>query len=231
VWLETPGAALEPGIDQIPTTCNDFYTVQNFVRMESGDCAITLVPRDVPLMQLNEITTFQFRPRLPRFNGTVVAWLFNNYWNTNFPASQPGEHGFRFSLTSGTPRRQSMANSYRFAYEVANPLHACLVPQSPLVSPGEPTRGPRGSFVHIEPANVMLVSSGRPQSGSGAVLRLQEVEGRRTGVALNFGDVKPRRAVVTNLYEEDGRPIRVTGRRVALSLAPYAIATVRVDFD
>ncbi|MFQ5805961.1 MAG: glycosyl hydrolase-related protein [Phycisphaerae bacterium] len=231
VWLEVPSAAMEPGVDQIPTTCYDFYTVQNFVRIETGFAAITLVPRDTPLVELNEISTFHFREKLPRFNGTVVAWLFNNYWHTNFPASQPGEHVFRFSLTSGRSRTHDLAASYRFAYEVVNPLRARFLPESPLQRAAQLHRRPfSGSFVQIEPPNVILASVGPASQGSGYVLRLQETAGKPTAAALRFAELKPRRAVRTDLYEGNPRPVSVRGRTVRLSLAPHELATVKLDF-
>jgi len=230
VWLEVPGAAMEPGVDQIPTTCYDFYTAQNFVRIETGPAAVTLVPRDTPLVQLNEISTFHFREKLPRCNGTVVAWLFNNYWHTNFPASQPGEHLFHFSLTSGRPRTHDLAASYRFACEVANPLRARFLPESPLQHSARLHRRPfSGSFLQIEPPNVILLSISPASDASGCVFRLQETAGKRTRVALRFAELKPRRAVLTDLYEGNPRPVSARGRTVRLSLAPRQLATVKVD--
>jgi hypothetical protein len=229
--LEVPGAAMEPGLDQIPTTCCDFYTVQNFVRIDAGPAAVTLVPRDTPLVQLNEISTFHFRRKLPRFNATVVAWLFNNYWHTNFPASQPGEHVFRFSLTSGRARSHDVAASYRFAYEVANPLRARFVPASPLQQSAGPGSRPfSGSFVQVEPANVLLLSVNPASDGAGCLLRLQETAGRSVSGALRFGDLKPRRALITDLYEGRARPATIRGRIVRVSLAPRELATLKVLF-
>jgi alpha-mannosidase len=231
VWLEVPGAAMEPSVDQIPTTCYDFYTVQNFVRIETGPAAVTLVPRDTPLVQLNEVSTFHFREKLPHFNGSVVAWLFNNYWHTNFPASQPGEHLFHFSLTSGRPRTHDLAASYRFAYEVANPLRARFLSESPLQHATQLHRRPFcGSFVQIEPSNVILLSIGLASDASGHVFRLQETAGKPTRVALRFPELKPRRVARSDLYGGNPRPVRTRGGTVRLAMAPRELATVKVDF-
>jgi len=231
IWLEVPGAAMQPGVDQIPTTCCDFYTVQNFVRIEAGRAAMTLVPRDTPLVQSNEISTFHFRRKLPRFNGTVVAWLFNNYWHTNFPTRQPGEHLFRFSITSGPARLHGMADSYRFAYHVANPLRARFLPESHSHRRDRSKRrAASGSFVAIEPENVLLLSSAPATGGRGYVLRLQETAGQRTRAVLRFAELKPRQASVTDLYEGNPRPAATRGRTVRVVLAPRELATVKLVF-
>jgi hypothetical protein len=230
-WLEVPGAAMEPGVDQIPTTCCDFYTVQNFVRVETESAAVTLVPRDSPLVQVNEISTFRFRDKLPRFNGVVVAWLFNNYWDTNFPASQPGEHLFRFSLSSGRNRTHDLAASYRFAYEVANPLRARFFAESPLQSTGvSPSLPPTRSFVRVEPENVILVGVGPARGQKAYLFRLQEVAGRRTRCVLVFPGLQTRRAFVTDLYGGNARPLTTRNHRVRLILAPHELATVKIAF-
>jgi len=230
-WLEVPGAAMEPGVDQIPTTCYDFYTVQNFVRVEAGRAAITLVPRDTPLVQLNEISTFQFREKLPRFNGTIVGWLLNNYWHTNFPASQPGGHTFRFSLTSGRLRSHDTAASYRFAYEVANPLRATFLPETPLQAGGRSSRRrSQASFVQVEPRNVMLLSVSRADDDNACLFRLQETTGRRTRAVLRFDELMPRRALITDLYGGNARLVTTRGRSVQPVLPPRALATVTVEF-
>lgn len=230
VWLEVPGAAMEPGVDQIPTTCYDFYTVQNFARIEAGRAAITLVPRDSPLVQLNAISTFEFRQRLPRFNGTIVGWLLNNYWHTNFPASQPGEHTFRFSLTSGSSRSHDLPASYRFAYEVANPLRAEFLPESRRHVGKRSSRPCRGSFVQVEPKNVMLLSVGLADDDRGCVFRLQETAGQRTRVVLRFAELKPRRARLTDLYGDNPRDISARSRNVSLVVPPRGLVTVHVSF-
>ncbi|HUU96760.1 MAG TPA: glycoside hydrolase family 38 C-terminal domain-containing protein [Phycisphaerae bacterium] len=230
-WLEVPGAAMEPGVDQIPTTCYDFYTVQNFVRVETESAAVTLVPRDSPLVQVNEISTFRFREKLPRFNGVVVAWLFNNYWDTNFPASQPGEHLFRFSLSSGRKRTHDMAASYRFAYGVANPLRARFFPESPLQHTGVlPSLPPTRSFVRVEPENVILVGVGPARDQKGYLFRLQEVAGQRTRCVLVFPELEPRRAFVTDLYGCNARRVTSRNHRIRLILKPHELATVKVAF-
>ena len=229
-WLEVPGAPMEPGNDQIPTTCYDFYTVQNFSRIEAQSTAITLVPRDTPLVQLNDIATFQFREKLPRFNGAIIAWLFNNYWHTNFPVRQPGEHLFRFSLTSGRPRTHAMADSYRFAYDVANPLRARFLPETPAYQHRTPiAHAAQGSLLSIEPKNVTLLAAQQTEQARTILLQLQETAGTKTQAVLRFAELPPRRAWLTNLYGEHLRPIAVQGHTVRCSLPPSALATVKVE--
>jgi hypothetical protein len=231
LWYEAPGGAVEPGVDQIPTTCYDFYTVQNFVRFEAGDLCVTLVPRDTPLIETNELATFAFREHLPRFNGTVVSLLYNNYWHTNFPATHPGDHVFRFSLTSGAKRTHRRADSWRFAYEVANPLRARFSPSAAGPELARPKRRPtRGSFVEVQPRNVMLLSLAPADASNAYLFRLQETEGRRTRAVLRFQDARPRTAAKTDLFGAKPRRISVRGRTVSVSLAASELAALLLRF-
>jgi alpha-mannosidase len=228
-WFEAPGGAVEPGVDQLPTSCCDYYTVQNFVRVETSMAAITLVPRDTALVEFNDISTFAYRRKLPKFNGVVVAWLHNNYWHTNFPATQPGKQLFRFSLTSGAPRSHRMADSYRFAYDVANPLRARFFCKSHAAQQLYRRKGhTTGSFVTVEPNSVMLLFGGPGDAPDARLLRLQEVEGRATTAVLRFGNVTPRQARKTNLYGEKGEKLQPRKRTLRVKLAPHELATVIV---
>ncbi|MFA5206229.1 MAG: hypothetical protein WC708_17675, partial [Lentisphaeria bacterium] len=54
-------------------------------------------------------------------NGTVMSWLMNNYWFTNFPASQNGPVTCRFSLDV-RPGGFDAAAAGRFARAIRQPL-------------------------------------------------------------------------------------------------------------
>ncbi|MHB9034629.1 MAG: glycoside hydrolase family 38 N-terminal domain-containing protein [Anaerolineae bacterium] len=96
--LDTPGAWLRPGIDQVPGTAADWHSIQHgFWAAGEGGSVVVAAP-EIPLVQVGGINTGKWQASLPAFNGLVMSWVFNNYWFTNFPASQHGALEWRYSL-------------------------------------------------------------------------------------------------------------------------------------
>jgi len=95
---------------------------------------------------------------------------------------------------------------------------------------GSPSLSPTRSFVRVEPENVILVGVGPARDQKGYLFRLQEVAGQRTRCVLVFPELQTRRALVTDLYGGNARPVISRNHRVRLILAPHELATVKVAF-
>ena len=122
VYVELPGAVMRPGRDQIPGSATDWHSVQHYFAVADGAAwtAVVATP-DAPLLQINGINTGLWQEQLPPPNGTVMSWLMNNYWFTNFPASQNGPVTCRFSLDV-RPGGFDAATASRFALTIRQPL-------------------------------------------------------------------------------------------------------------
>ncbi len=134
VYLDTPGAVLRPGLDQVPGTATDWHSVQDYFAVADEDCTVVVATPDVPLVQVNGINTGLWQPELPPANGVVMSWVLNNYWFTNFPASQGGRLRFRYAVRvlSGPFEAET---AKRFGQEIRHPLRALV-----LASGGRLTR-------------------------------------------------------------------------------------------
>lgn len=125
VYLDVPGAVLRPGIDQVPGTATDWHSVQHYFAVSDTDYTVTVASPDVPLVQVNGINTGKWQQELPAPNGVVMSWVANNYWFTNFPATQGGKVTYRYSL-SGYPEPFSARLSAKFANCIRQPLIAAV---------------------------------------------------------------------------------------------------------
>jgi alpha-mannosidase len=129
VYLDTPGAVLRPGLDQIPGTATDWHGIQHYFAVSDDNYTTVVASPQVPLVQVNGINTGKWQPTLPPPNGLVMSWVMNNYWWTTFPAAQGGTVHFRYSL-QGFPGPFDAPKAARFAKTIRQPLLTVVVPSS-----------------------------------------------------------------------------------------------------
>lgn len=128
VYLDVPGAVMRPGIDQVPGSATDWHSVQHYFAVSDARWTTLVASPDVPLVQVNGINTGLWQEQLPPHNGTVMSWVLNNYWFTNFPARQGGRLDYRYSIAAWpTDFHTAADDATRFAREIRQPLRAVLL--------------------------------------------------------------------------------------------------------
>ena len=90
IFLDVPGGNIEAGIDQIPGSSNDWYTVQNFAAVRSPGVQVVMGSPEIPLMQFGAINTGRYQSGAVPQTTNMYSWPMNNYWTTNFNADQTG---------------------------------------------------------------------------------------------------------------------------------------------
>jgi hypothetical protein len=172
IHLDVPGGAIEAGVDQIPGSSNDWYTVQNFAAAINGSEQIVICSREIPLMQFGAINTGRYSAGAVPQSTNMYSWPMNNYWVTNFNADQMGELQWSYTISSAADN--STAYSTRFAWENRIPLLTRVLPagknsNSPL-SPAP--------LLEMTPQNLLLVTM-KPVAGeNAALLQLREINGQ-----------------------------------------------------
>ncbi|MCL5104314.1 MAG: hypothetical protein M1133_09395 [Armatimonadetes bacterium] len=127
VYLDVPGAVMRPGLDQVPGTATDWHSIQHYFAVEDGEWTTVVASPDVPLVQVNGINTGKWQPTLPPHNGLVMSWVMNNYWFTNFPATQNGRVSYSYSLC-GYEGHFDADKSSRFAKSIRQQFVAVVLP-------------------------------------------------------------------------------------------------------
>ncbi|HSQ79242.1 MAG TPA: glycoside hydrolase family 38 C-terminal domain-containing protein, partial [Candidatus Bathyarchaeia archaeon] len=185
VRMEIAGADMVPGREQLPGTTLDWQTAQHWVEFAGKDARVVWSPVEAPLVEFGDINTGKWQKSLDLRNAWVFSYAMNNYWMTNFKASQEGRVEFRYSLTSLPPGAgPDRVSASRFGWEVHTPLVAAWVPagtKGPVASPGE-------SFLSVDRPNVIVQALWLDADGT-PVVRLREIggeaaEGRVTGRLL-----------------------------------------------
>lgn len=139
------------------------------------------------------------------------------------PNADRGEQHFRYSLYphAGTWRD---ADTVLHGWAFNEPLRAMQVDAHSGELP------PTHSFVTVKPENLVLTAMKKSEDGNSLILRFYEWAGRKTTAELS---VPPGSSAATdaNLMERaQGTPLTVTGNQVEVSVGPYSINTVRIDY-
>jgi alpha-mannosidase len=96
--FDVGGVLVRPHVDQLPGVCRDYFTVQGWVDFNNGDQGVTLATPDNPMVQLGAFSFAQNRSAFTLDRATLLGWVTNNYWETNFPAYQPGTVTARYHI-------------------------------------------------------------------------------------------------------------------------------------
>ena len=99
--FDTAGAPVEFEREQLPGSCRDWVTADSWVCVHDERGAVTLACPDAPLWQIGGFRFGRGNLASDRSHSPLLlGWAMNNYWSTNFRASQPGYAQFRYVLTS-----------------------------------------------------------------------------------------------------------------------------------
>ncbi|MGD0584016.1 MAG: hypothetical protein ABR974_13855 [Bacteroidales bacterium] len=90
-----------PESDQIRGACKNYFTPEKWVDISDQDYGITWITNDAPVMEIGDITTDanaygwlqEVKP-----SQTILSYVMNNYWGTNYKAGQEGKASFRYVI-------------------------------------------------------------------------------------------------------------------------------------
>ncbi len=192
VIYEAHGGLVSPGLNQLEGTSSDWHTVQNFIALRSPKGQIVLGSGEVPLVQFGDLNLgkFQYIARVEKPH--IFSWVMNNYWVTNFRASQEGEFKWSYFLTSGNDLSATFAA--RFGWSSRIPFLCRVLP------PGKVSKKPRDhSMLLMDANNILLVSAKPSLDGRGILLHLRETEGKPTEFSISLPGMRPQNQVITEV--------------------------------
>jgi hypothetical protein len=224
--FDTAGTPVRLDEDQLPGACRDWVTVDQAVSVFDGKHGVTLACPDAPLVQIGGFNFGLESKRIAReANPLLLAWPLNNYWDTNFRASQPGRIALTYVITpfAGDFRPEEMA---RRGIEASHPLQLF-----PAYVCAEETGG---TLLEVSGEGVLATYVKPAEDGDGFIVRLQDVRGtlRNPAQAVPFSIRTPgaaiREAVFTNVLEENGKPLDTAGGEARGQLAAGGLVSVRI---
>jgi alpha-mannosidase len=110
--------------DQLPGSCKNYLTMENFVDISNHAFGMTIASIDAPLFEIGDITTdaiaYGWIEKL-KPSQTIYSYVMNNYWETNYCASQEGKTSFTYVLRPH--ERFNASDAEKFA---AGQMHGLL---------------------------------------------------------------------------------------------------------
>lgn len=197
--LDVPGGVIEAGVDQIPGSSNDWYTVQNFVTARNDSMQVIVVSPEIPLMQLGDINLGRYQAGARPQSTNIYSWPMNNYWTTNFNADQLGELEWSYRITSSDNPSTEHAVT-KAVTERISPLCRVL-PAAAHNSAGD--YQPE-SFLNIGPRNLMLVKMTPVEGENALLMQIREIAGETAEADITSAVTTIRSVTVCDVT---GRPL------------------------
>jgi alpha-mannosidase len=101
VRIENAFGFYQPETEQIKGSCKNFFTMNNCVDISNKEFGISLVSPDAPLIEIGKMTNdakaIGWLDTCEK-GTTLYSFLMNNYWHTNFCATQEGKTTFRYCI-------------------------------------------------------------------------------------------------------------------------------------
>lgn len=207
----------------------EWFDIQQWMAVRDDSLVVGIVPVDTPLASFGDIFRGKWPGDFRPTNGSIFSYVMNNYWDTNYRASQGGDFVFRYALTSDSQLNGNALT--RLAWEEMRPLEANLVteqdkagnPQRPLPETGK-------SFLEINGKDIALITWKAAEDGQGSILRLAEIAGTPSEATIKFPDQKLTSAYLCSGVEDKQRNLPIVPEgEVRLSFHPFEVLTLRVE--
>ncbi len=210
--MDIAWGAYRPGKDQLPGSCKNYFTVQRWVDVSDAEKGVTWFTPDAGMVELGRITTDAnqtgWRKTVQQPGNYLISWVMNNYWGTNYKATQEGSTTFRYYLSPHGVFDRAAAK--RQGLEIAQPL---------LVIRGAPDEKLQNLPV---PGGDLIVTFVQPLHG-GWLLRVFNPSEKTIPLSLQWKTPGNRNVFVTG-------PIGVKKHKIPedLQLPPFGIVTLWV---
>lgn len=217
--LDLPNGTVSPNTDMLPGACMQWYSSQDYAAVHDAKSAVVWSAIDSPLLTICDINRDAFVSPLPITNGHIYGYVFNNYWFTNYKASQGGMLSFRFSITS--ERTFDPAFASRFGQSVRSPLLA--VDSAPSRSSiKKPT-----AFFAVNGSSVVIQTIKKAETGKGYIVRLRETSGKSTNAVLSIPS-RFKSAWRCNAVEDPLAKLKTEGGQITVNVPARGSLTVMV---
>ncbi|GIQ61862.1 hypothetical protein PACILC2_04300 [Paenibacillus cisolokensis] len=219
--FDSAGTYVELDREQLPASCKDWVTVDQVVSIYDEEHGVTLACPDAPLVQIGGFHFGKEQREIPRNpRPLLLAWPVNNYWDTNFRASQPGVITVKYELTSFSKYR--VEDAHAAAVEAGCPVQLYPAVNCPAEESG----------VWIEINNPLVVVQGcKPaEDGEGIILRLMNLsEQAEQAVEITFPGRAIRAAALTDMLETAIGRLEPQGSAVGFTVPARRLVTLRVQ--
>lgn len=216
LYFDVQGGVVSSGENQIEGTASDWNTVQNFVSARNNKAQFIVGSDVIPLFQMGGICIGQYQRKKSYDKPHVYSWVTNNYWTTNFRASQEGELRWSYYLTSTNDTSNSVATKFGWGSRI--PIYARVMPE------GKKNNYPAEfSTFRFNSENFLMTSSTPSITDGYLLINVRELDGKNTPLQILDTNGNPIEFTVVNILEE---PLEKGAKET--NFIPYANKFIKV---
>lgn len=218
---DASGRPAEFGAEQLPGTVQDYLTAGRWVAVHNESwCAVLACP-DAPMHQVGGFNFGKEQKQVGRDdNCHLLAWPMNNYWDTNFPATQPGHQVFRYSFTS--------TSTYDpLAVSLFGDSRAAPIEWHPVVTAPNWHEQP---LIAVDQSAVLIQSLRLLQPGE-IFLQIQNPADEDVKTAVTLPMLQIESAEQVNSVGLTLGPVEVSGNAIITQLPPRAMQLIRLKYS
>ena len=171
IHYDVPGGDVIAGKDQIDGSSADWCGVQNYAAVKTNDFQVVLTSPEIPLMQFGDLNLGKFMRMTQIEKPYIYSWVLNNYWTTNFLASQQGELKWTYHITSSADTSNQFRNFFGWGCRI--PFPARVIP-----SCDKPYGQKEESFMPGTLRNLLLITAEPSDNPANVNFMVREVNGK-----------------------------------------------------
>jgi hypothetical protein len=218
--FDTAGIPTELDAEQLAGSCRDWVTVDTFASIHQADFGVTLYCPDAPLVQIGDFHFGQKQDTIPRpANPVLLAWPLNNYWETNFRATQPGVVEFRYTLASH--------GAFDPVAAVLEGQQSSNPPVTHLVLDDSSPR--QGRFLNVQGDGVVVAYVKPADDHAGIIVRVVNLGPQPTTARIALPGRPLTAAWRCGTLEDTPSPLDVSADTAHCPLAPRQLTTIRLQ--
>lgn len=216
---DTSGVFTRLDVDQLPGVSKDWVTVDQTAAVFDDKHGVILACPDAPLVQIGDFQFGKEHAKIERnSNPLLLAWPLNNYWDTNFQASQSGKMSFKYVMSPVQSFSQERA--YEAGIKAAYPIQVF-----PVMHCSEKNER---QFIATQGEGVFVTYVKSNADQTGMMLRILNVKPHDAEIELTFGQ-DMQSAWYTDMIENRKTQLAVVNKRSCkVKLTSRQFATIVV---
>jgi len=214
--------------DKLPGGCKEWLPLQSGVLVAGPGADVLIASPDIPLFCVGDVVRGRWPKELNLSGGRIFSYVLNNYWHTNYKASQGGAIRFSYRLTSAGAI--GSAQAFRTSWAARQPLYAQRMSFQDFRQVRPPYQNPAGgTLARIGPEQVALSTIKPAKWRDGYIVRLQDTSGSAQRATVAFPEQPIARAWATDLLEREEHELAVEpDGSLCVDVPAWGLATVRV---
>jgi len=196
VVFDVQGGSVDPHVNQLQGSSTAWNTIQNYIAIRpDSDYQIVLGSEEVPLYMIGALLDGPFKKFNDYKKPHIYSWIMNNYWVTNFLASQSGEFTWTYTITSMDSN--SDADALRTSIGDRTPLYGRGLPKS--VKDDKPMHW---SAMTVNGDGLVTIAMSPAKRKGYVIMQIRETTGNPQSLQILGPNGKARKFRIVNAIEE-----------------------------